>query len=131
MKTYITVEELYFKWRSEEVVEIPILADVVYYLKRNPGIKGKELAKKLEVNRSYLSHSIELLTGSNLATLLLDWRLLHAKYLLSETNDSYDTIAKRCGFSGNHTLSRFLDRHIGCTAFEYRLGYSNGHRGAV
>lgn len=81
------------------------------------------------MKRSYLSHAIELLTGSSLATALQTWRLLHVKYMLTETPYSYDYIAKQCGFSGNRTMSRFLERYTGCTAFEYRLGRSNGHRG--
>ena len=129
MNPIITISQLYFD-SKEKNIEIPILADVVYYLKRSPGINGKELAKKLEVKRSYLSHAIELLTGSNLVTLLREWRLLHVKYMLTETSYSYDYVAKESGFSGNRTMSRFLERYTGCTAFEYRMGRSNGHRGA-
>lgn len=129
MVPIISISDLYTLARDQPI-GIPILADVVYYLKRSPGINGKELAKKLEVKRSYLSHAIEILTGSNLVTLLREWRLLHVKYMLSETSLTYDDIAKRCGFSGNRTMSRFLERYTGCTAFEYRMGRSNGHRGA-
>ncbi len=99
------------------------------YILDNLSNHGKELAKRLDVKRSYLSHAIELLTGSNLVTALREWRLQHVKYLLTETSHSYDYVAKLCGFSGNRTMSRFLERYTGCTAFEYRLGYSNRHRG--
>lgn len=129
MNPIISISDLYTLARDQPI-GIPILADVVYYLKRTPGISGKELAKRLDVKRSYLSHAIELLTGNNLITALREWRLLHVKYMLTETTHSYDYIAKICGFSGNRTMSRFLERYTGCTAFEYRLGRSNGHRGA-
>ncbi len=129
MNPIINITDLYTLARDQPI-GIPILADVVYYLKRSPGISGKELAKRLDVQRSYLSHAIELLTGSNLVTALREWRLQHVKYMLTETSHSYDYVAKLCGFSGNRTMSRFLERYTGCTAFEYRLGRSNGHRGA-
>ncbi len=48
---------------------------------------------------------------------------------MSSIASSARQIAQTCGFSGNRTLSRFLERYTGCTAFEYRLGRSNGHRG--
>ncbi len=129
MNPIISVEDLYALARDQPI-GIPILADVIHCLKRSPGINGKELAKALDVKRSYLSHAIELLTGVNLATMLQTWRLLHVKYMLTETSHTYDYIAKVCGFSGNHSMSRFLERYTGCTAFEYRMGRSNGHRGA-
>ena len=129
MNPIISISDLYTLARDQPI-GIPILADVVYFLKRAPGMSGKELAKKLDVKRSYLSHAIELLTGSNLVTALRVWRLLHVKYMLTETTHTYDYIAKACGFSGNRTMSRFLERYTGCTAFEYRIGHSNGHRGA-
>ncbi len=127
MNAIINISELYALARDQPI-GIPILADVVYCLKRTPGMSGKELAKALDVKRSYLSHAIELLTGSNLNSAIKEWRLLHVKYLLTETSHSYDYIAQTCGFSGNRTMSRFLERYTGCTAFEYRLGRSNGHR---
>ena len=129
MNPIIPVDALYALARDKPI-GIPILADVVYYLKRSPGLNGKDLAKRLEVKRIYLSHAIELLTGVNLVTMLREWRLLHVKYMLTETSYSYDYVAKVCGFSGNRTMSRFLERYTGCTAYEYRLGRSNGHRGA-
>ena len=130
MKTVISVEELYLNSRTGEV-EIPILKDVVPYLSRSPGISGKVLAKLLAVKRSALSNAILLLTGMNLNDMLKEWKLLHAMFLLRNTTLSYDDVAHLCGFSGNRTLSRFMERMLKCTAYEYREGKSNGHRGAT
>lgn len=110
MNAIISVEDLYLA--RDRPIGMPILADVVYYLKRSPGLDGKEL-----------------LTGSNLATMLETWRLLHAKHLLAETTLSYDDVARTCGFYGNRSPSKFLQRHTGCTAYEYWMGRSNGHKG--
>ena len=130
MTPIITTEQLYLQSHIESI-EIPILKDIVQYLVRSPGISGKTLAKLLDVQRSALSSAIQLLTGENLNDMLKDWKLLHAMYLLRNTTLSYDDVANLCGFSGNRTLSRFLERMIKCTAYEYREGKSNGHRGAT
>ena len=130
MTPIITTEQLYLQSHIESI-EIPILKDIVQYLVRSPGISGKTLAKLLDVQRSALSSAIQLLTGENLNDMLKEWKLLHAMYLLRNTTLSYDDVANLCGFSGNRTLSRFLERMIKCTAYEYREGKSNGHRGAI
>ena len=130
MTPVITPEQLYVQAQTNSV-EIPILKDVTRYLVRSPGINGKTLAKVLDVKRSALSGAIQLLTGDTLNDLLKKWKLLHAMYLLSNTTLSYDDVAHLCGFSGNRTLSRFMERMIKCTAYEYREGRSNGHRGAT
>ena len=130
MTPIITIEQLYSQARTN-TVEIPILKDTVQYLVRSPGISGKTLAKLLDVKRSALSSAILLLTGMNLNDMLKEWKLLHAMYLLRNTTLSYDDVANLCGFSGNRTLSRFMERMLKCTAYEYREGKSNGHRGAT
>ena len=130
MTPVITPEQLYAQAQTNSV-EIPILKDVTRYLVRSPGINGKTLAKVLDVKRSALSGAIQLLTGDTLNDLLKKWKLLHAMYLLRNTTLSYDDVANLCGFSGNRTLSRFMERMIKCTAYEYREGKSNGHRGAT
>lgn len=129
MKPFITVEELYLLSKNSNAVEIPVLKDVVPYLSRSPGVNGKTLAHLLKVKRGVLSNAIQLLTGVTLNDLLKEWKLLHAMYLLRHTAFSYDDVAKLCGFSGNRTLSRFLERNIKCSAYEYRMGKSNGHKG--
>ena len=130
MTPVITPEQLYAQAQTNSV-ETPILKDVTRYLVRSPGINGKTLAKVLDVKRSALSGAIQLLSGDTLNDLLKKWKLLHAMYLLRNTTLSYDDVANLCGFSGNRTLSRFMERMIKCTAYEYREGKSNGHRGAT
>ena len=96
MNPIISVEDLYTLARDQPI-GIPILADVVYFLKRAPGMSGKELAKRLEVRRSYLSHAIELLTGLPLGKFISEWRLLQSQDLLLNTDLPYIEVAQRCG----------------------------------
>ena len=128
MNPIISIEALYLQSRTK-TPDIPILKDVIPYLTRSPGITGKTLAKVLGTKRAMLSAAIQLLTGASLNDMLRQWRLLNAMYLLRNTTLSYAQVATECGFSGNRTLSRFLEREIHCTAYEYRTGTSNRHKG--
>lgn len=107
------------------------LQTIAYYLQCSPGMNGQELADLLGVSRCTLSHAVLLLTGTTLIELLRQWRLLHIQHLLTDTALPYADIAKLCGFSCNRTLSRFLERYTGRTAYEYRVGHSNRHRSTL
>lgn len=127
MNPFFTVEELY-KLAREQPVEIPILCDVISHLKASPGISIKQLSAKLSLNRNALSSSIKMLTGLPLDIFLKQWRLMLVKEHLSDPYLSYESVAILCGFSSVQAMSKFLDRMIHLTAYEYREGRKNGHR---
>ena len=129
MTPIITIEQLYSQARTN-TVETPILKDVTPYLVRSPGINGKTLSKILDVKRSALSGAIQLLTGDTLNDLLKKWKLLHAMYLLSNTTLSYKDVANLCGYKTINGLSKFMERMIKCTAYEYRESRTHGNRQA-
>ena len=129
MTPIITVEQLYSQARTNSV-DIPILKDTVQYLVRSPGISGKTLAKLLDVKRSALSGAIQMLTGETLNDLLKKWKLLHAMYLLGKTTLSYKDVANLCGYKSINGLSKFMERMIRCTAYEYRENRTHGNRQA-
>ena len=127
MDPITSIEELYQLVRDQPV-ETPILRDVITLLKASPGITIKELSAKLSFNRNALSSSIKMLTGLTLETFLKQWRLMLIKEHLSDPHLSYESVANLCGFSSVQAMSKFLDRMIHLTAYEYREGRSNGHR---
>ncbi len=127
MSSIISVNDLYNLARDQSV-EIPILRDVITLLIASPGITIKQLSVKIGLDRNALSSSIKLLTGMCLATFLKQWRLLLIKELLSDPHLSYESVANLCGFSSVQAMSKFLDRMIHLTAYEYREGRKNGHR---
>ncbi len=129
MTPIITAEQLYSQAMTNSV-ETPILKDVTPYLVRSPGINGKTLSKILDVKRSALSGAIQLLTGDTLNDLLKKWKLLHAMYLLSNTTLSYKDVANLCGYKTINGLSKFMERMIKCTAYEYRESRTHGNRQA-
>lgn len=127
MNPITSIEELY-QLVHDQPVETPILRDVITLLKASPGITIKELSAKLSFNRNALSSSIKMLTGLTLEVFLKQWRLLLIKDLLSDPQLSYESVANLCGFSSVQAMSKFLDRMIHRTAYEYREGRKNGHR---
>lgn len=127
MNPIFTVEELY-KLARDQPVEIPILCDVISHLKASPGISIKQLSAKLSLDRNALSSSIKMLTGLSLDIFLKQWRLMLIKEHLSDPHLSYESVANLCGFSSVQAMSKFLDRMIHLTAYEYREGRKNGHR---
>ena len=127
MKPITNVETLYLQSHGEGV-ETPILKDVTEYMRQHPSINGKNMAKALNVKRSALSGAIQLLTGENLNDLMKKWRLLHAMYLLRNTSLSYKEVATQCGFFSLRGLTKFLERMIRCTPYEYRKSVTHGNR---
>ena len=127
MKPIISVPQLYFQ-NIDSPIEIPILRDLVPHLARSPGTTGKALAKAVGESRRALSNAVQLLTGETLNDLLRQWRLLHAMYLLSCTRLPYLEVAKQCGYKTITGLSKFMERNLGCTAYEYRENRVHGNR---
>lgn len=127
MKPIITVPQLYFQ-NIDAPIEIPILKDLVPHLARSPGTTGKALAKAVGESRRSLSNAVQLLTGDTLNELLRKWKLLHAMYLLSCTRLSYQDVAKQCGYKTITGLSKFMERNLKCTAYEYRENRVHGNR---
>ncbi len=127
MKPIISVPQLYFQ-NIDAPIEIPILRDLVPHLARSPGITGKALAKAVGESRRALSNAVQMLTGETLNDLLRQWRLLHAMYLLSCTRLPYLEVAKQCGYKTITGLSKFMERNLRCTAYEYRENRVHGNR---
>ncbi len=127
MNPIITIEDLY-KLARDQPVETPILCDVIRHLQSSPGITIKQLSAKIGLDRNALSSSVKLLTGMPLDTFLKQWRLMLIKEHLSDPYLSYESVANLCGFSSVQAMSKFLDRQLHLTAYEYREGRKNGHR---
>ena len=127
MNPIITVDALYAHPRDKPI-DVPILCDVIRHLKSSPGLTIKQLSSKIGLDRNALSSSIKLLTGMPLDAFLKQWRLMLIKEHLSDPHLSYESVANLCGFSSVQAMSKFLDRMIHLTAYEYREGRKNGHR---
>ena len=105
-----------------------ILENVLNTLKEIPGLTVKEMAARLGMTPDQLSYTIRSLTGQPLNLFIRQWRLRRIRELLDDEELSYTEVARRCGFTSVQAMSKFLDRWTKRTAYEYRVGKSNGHR---
>ena len=105
-----------------------LLDTILTLLKSSPGLTVKAMAARLGMTPDQLSYTIRSLTGQPLNTFIRQWRLMRVRELLDDDRLSYAEVARRCGFNSVQTMSRFLDRWTKRTAYEYRVGKSNGHR---
>ena len=105
-----------------------LLDTILTLLKSSPGLTVKAMAARLGMTPDQLSYTIRSLTGQPLNTFIRQWRLMRVRELLDDDRLSYTEVARRCGFNSVQTMSRFLDRWTKRTAYEYRVGKSNGHR---
>lgn len=106
--------------KVEELI-LKLLVDKKYYL--NPKLTLESFAKKLEVNRTYLSQIINQRFEMNFRQLINYYRVIEAhKLLCAEENDNYsiDYIAKEAGFKSLSPFIEAFKKHTGVTPAVYR-----------
>ena len=121
MKPKYTISALYSR-PSETPTGESILDAVVEVLRTSSDLLAQDVASRLHVNATYLSHAIELLTGKSLAKMIREWRLLQALYLLRTTDSSLLSIAELCGYANADNLAKIMQKKLRMTPFEYRNG---------
>lgn len=89
----------------------------------NPELRLNELASMLGTNRTYASRLIHNRGNLNFCDYVNDYRLQHAKKLLSKTADErlpIEEVALRSGFSSNSTFYRVFTSKEGISPSRYR-----------
>lgn len=81
----------------------------------------EDLAKRLHVNKYYLSHAFSAKLGSGFPNYLNCLRCDHAKMLLTSTSEDILTVGELCGFDTQRTFHRVFKGYTGMTPREYRL----------
>lgn len=82
-----------------------------------------KLAKELTINRSYLSSSINNITGKNFNSYVNEYRIASAIHMLNNTNkdfNSIDDIYIACGFNSKRSFYYSFKKITGITPGEYR-----------
>ena len=79
------------------------------------------LAAKVGVSRSALARRFQEVIGQSPMAFLTHWRLALAADLLSEPDETLDTIAERVGYSSAFSLSSAFKRVRGVSPKEHRL----------
>ncbi len=78
------------------------------------------LGEEFHMSPYYLSHLFKELTGYSIKNYHLLCRVAAARELLETTDRSITEIAARVGFYDASSLSRYMQRELGCTPTQYR-----------
>lgn len=103
-----------------EKMEQMMHKDMLYL---NPELRLNELAGMLGTNRTYVSRLIHNRRNLNFCDYVNDFRIQHAKRLLTETTDEsmpIEDVALQSGFSGISTFYRVFTGKVGITPSRYR-----------
>jgi AraC-like DNA-binding protein len=84
--------------------------------------RASDIALLLDVEHRLLNDAFKMLTGMNLSTMIIEWRMLQAKELLDRKDLSVQEVANRCGFKQQKNLILAFRRRWGTTPQAYRTG---------
>ena len=94
---------------------------------KDPNYSAKQLAIDLETNTRYLSAVVNLRFGCNYSSLVNQYRIRDARYLLSDrrtdVRKSMDEISREIGFSNRQSFYAAFYKFNGITPREYKLNH--------
>ena len=114
-----SVEEMYY--RREPTGEV-IVDEVVDAVRKTKTQRASDIALLLDVEHRLLNDAFKMLTGMNLSTMIIEWRMLQAKELLDRKDLTVQEVANRCGFKQQKNLILAFRRRWGTTPQAYRTG---------
>ena len=114
-----SVEEMYHAMVPFGEVIIDAVLDAV---RKTRTQSAGDIALLLDADRRLLNDAFLLLTGMNLSTLIVEWRMMQAKDLLDDKSLSVQEVAYRCGFKQQKNLILAFRRRWGTTPQAYRTG---------
>ena len=114
-----SVEEMYHATEPFGEVIIDTVLDAV---RKTRTQSAGDIALLLDADRRLLNDAFLLLTGMNLSTLIIEWRMMQAKDLLDDKSLSVQEVAYRCGFKQQKNLILAFRRRWGTTPQAYRTG---------
>ncbi|WP_461206239.1 helix-turn-helix domain-containing protein [Clostridium sp. DL1XJH146] len=83
----------------------------------------KEVATEIGLTTSYMSTLFKKSTGQTYKDYLINYRLLKAKELLSNTTESVATISRKVGYENENYFSKIFKIKVGVTPSQYRSKY--------
>ena len=90
----------------------------------NENITLNELADMNYITPGYLSSVFKKATGFNISNFIQTRRLIHAKNLLCETDDSISVISEKCGFNDSNYFSVVFKKYTSQSPLQYRKTHS-------
>ncbi|UUM33038.1 helix-turn-helix domain-containing protein [Vibrio japonicus] len=86
----------------------------------DPDLTLSKLSRKLTVPAKQISIAVNLLHGKNISKLINEYRIEHAKQLISNSDDSITQILLSSGFQTKSNFNREFSRVMGMTPSAYR-----------
>ena len=83
-------------------------------------ISLKELTRKFNINRTYLTERFQKLTGETVISYLVKLRINNASTLIKDTGLPLSEISVRVGFNDVTNFTRSFKKHMGATPSSYR-----------
>ena len=114
-----SVEELY---NSTKPFGEIIIDAVVEAIRKTSTQRSGDIALLLDADHRMLNDAFKLLTGMNLSTLVVEWRMLQARDLLDDRSLTVQEVAHRCGFRQQKNLILAFRRRWGTTPQAFRTG---------
>ena len=114
-----SVEEMYHAREPTGEVIIDAVVDAV---RKTRTQRSSDIALLLDVEHRMLNDAFKMLTGMNLSTMIIEWRMMQAKDLLDDKSLSVLEVAHRCGFKRQKNLILAFRRRWGTTPQAYRTG---------
>jgi AraC-like DNA-binding protein len=114
-----SVEELFY---AKEPFGEVIIDSVLDAVRKTRTQRSSDIALLLDVDHHQLNAAFKLLTGMNLSTLIVEWRMMQAKDLLDDKSLSVKEVAHRCGFKQQKNLILAFRQRWGTTPYAYRTG---------
>lgn len=85
-----------------------------------PDVSRDSLVAKTGINKNRLAMLIQMYSGNNLSGYLNSLRLEHSLKMLSEGNETIESVAYDSGFNNVRTFYRIFREEFGMTPAEYR-----------
>lgn len=100
----------------------PLLRQARSYLKEYSAVISGigEAAEACHVSQEHLTRCFKRETGQTPLQYLTKLRLENALFLLLNTDDTVDTIARSCGFLNGNYFAKVFRRYLQCSPEEYR-----------
>lgn len=98
---------------------------------KDPDYSAKQLVEDLDTNTRYLSAVVNLRFGCNYSSLVNQYRIRDARYMLADKRTdvrmSMDEISKEIGFSNRQSFYAAFYKYVGVTPREYRLKHNQSY----
>lgn len=117
----VILKQIFHKAAYSEEISYSILQAIEYIhvdLKRE--VRIEELAKRVNMSRSYFSQCFKDIVGLSAVDYLKKVRMLAAQKLLIQSTNSIRWIAQQCGYWDEKYFSRVFQEFTGITPSKYR-----------